>query len=222
MISLIGAGLWSFIELADYAGGDEPSSLDRHLLLALRSPSDPADALGPPWFEEFVRDLTAVGGLGPLALTTLVVLGYLVLDGRARAAAFALAWIACGILLSTGLKELFDRPRPDVVPHLMHVSTRSFPSGHAMLSTVVYVTLGSTLAPVQRGRLRAYVLAVAVSVAVVVGCSRVYLGVHWPSDVAAGFAGGTAWAGLGWLIQRRLRRDGSLEPEPPETGEDSA
>lgn len=128
--------------------------------------------------------------------------------------AFMLAAIIGGVVVSTLLKSLFDRPRPDLVPHLSHVYTSSFPSGHSMLSAIVYLTLGSLLAAVMPSRkLKVYVLAVAIIVTVVVGASRVYLGVHYPTDVLAGWLAGLVWALLCWLIARWLQRRGKVEPE---------
>ena len=214
VLTLIALATWGFFALSENVH-DGPSELDRSLLLALRSAQDLSDPLGPVWFEELVRDLTALGGLGPLVLVSAVAMGYLALSRRRRTALLLGASVAGGVVLSFVLKDLFDRDRPDVVPHLMRVSSASFPSGHAMLSTVVYVTLGSVVAPVQRGRLRLYAIVVAMATALLVGCSRIYLGVHWPSDVVAGFAIGGAWAGLAWLVERRLQRSGAIEPEPP-------
>jgi undecaprenyl-diphosphatase len=221
VLAFVAVATWSFLELADYADDpDEISRYDRGILRAMRSDADPSDPLGPPWFEETVRDVTALGGLGLLTLFTLIVIGYLVATRRRRTAVLLATSIAGGTALAFGLKDLFDRARPDVVPHLMHVSTASFPSGHAMLSAVVYLTLGALLAQVQSSWwLRAYVLAVAVLLAVLVGTSRVYLGVHWPSDVAGGFAVGCAWAGLAWVVERALQRRGDIEPEPTPEGE---
>lgn len=216
VLVVIAVAIWGFLELADYAREGNTAELDRSLLLALRTEGDPSDPIGPPWFEVFVRDITALGGLGPLAIFTTAVVGYLVLSGRRKAAVLLAVSILGGAMLSFGLKELFGRVRPDVVPHLTRVSTASFPSGHAVLSTVVYVTLGSMLAPAQRGRLRVYVIAVAFMLASLVGVSRVYLGVHWPSDVAAGFAVGSAWAGMTWLIDRRLQKSTPTGPDPSE------
>ena len=217
-LATVAVAVWSFLALARYATGGAPAEMDRRILLAFRSSADPADPLGPPWFEEMVRDVTALGGLAPLALATLGVVGFLVLAGRRGLALRLGLWISVGVLLSFALKHLFDRPRPDLVPHLMRVSTASFPSGHAMLSTIVYVTLGATLSQALRGRLRLYVLLVAVVIASLVGLSRIYLGVHWPTDVAGGFAVGIAWAGLAWLAERRERR-GEVRSAPDVEGD---
>jgi undecaprenyl-diphosphatase len=115
-------------------------------------------------------------------------------------------------LLSTLLKDVFDRPRPSVVPHLSYVATSSFPSGHSLMAAVVYLTLGSLLARlVQSARLKLYFLSVAVVLACLVGMSRVYLGVHYPTDVLAGWAAGLAWAVLCWLLARYLQQRGAVE-----------
>jgi len=142
------------------------------------------------------------------------VIFYLLLAGEGKAALFIFAAVAGGQVLSSLLKLGVDRPRPDLVSHLAEVYTLSFPSGHAMLSAVTYLTLGSLLARVLPGRvLKTYVLAVAVIATLLVGISRVYLGVHWPSDVLAGWCAGSAWAMLCWLVSRRLLRQAET-PEP--------
>src|SRR5262249_52953419 len=129
-----------------------------------------------------------------------------------HALALLLAAVLGGLLLSLLLKELFKRPRPSVVPHLSHVDTSSFPSGHSMLSFVVYLTLGSLLARlVQPLRLELSVVGVAVLLSFLVGLSRVYLGVHYPSDALAGWAAGLTWAVGCWLLARYLQRRGAVE-----------
>jgi undecaprenyl-diphosphatase len=143
---------------------------------------------------------------------TLAVIGFLLIDGKRHAALLVLVSIGGGTLLSSGLKGLFDRPRPDLVPHGVEVYTMSFPSGHATLSAVTYLTLGALLARVQpRRRVKAYLLSVAVLLAVLIGASRVYLGVHWPTDVLAGWCVGAAWAMLCWTVATWLQRRGEVE-----------
>jgi undecaprenyl-diphosphatase len=116
------------------------------------------------------------------------------------------------MLLSTALKLGFARPRPDLVPHGVRVYTASFPSGHAMLSAVTYLTLGALLARVQpQRRVKAFLLGLAIALTVLIGMSRVYLGVHWPSDVLAGWCGGAAWASLCWFVALQLQRRGEVE-----------
>jgi undecaprenyl-diphosphatase len=200
------AGLWAFIALSDEVGEGELGALDRAILLALRNPADPTDPLGPRWFEEFMRDLTGLGGHGVLALVLLAVSSFLLLAGLRRTAVSVLAACLSGALLSSLLKHFFARPRPDLVPHGAYVMTASFPSGHALLSALVYLTLAALVArQLQRRRLRLHVICVAVVLTLLVGISRVYLGVHWPSDVLAGWAIGAAWALAWWGIAQALR-----------------
>lgn len=206
------AGAWGFLELAGEVREDSPHALDVALLKALRDPADPARPLGPPWMAEVGRDITALGGVSVLALFTVAAAGFLWLDGKHRLMGVLLVATGCGFALSQGLKLWFRRPRPDVVPHLAEVFTSSFPSGHSMMAAVVYLTLGALVATaLPRRRLRAYVLTLAIVLSVLVGASRVYLGVHYPSDVLAGWAAGLAWATLCWLVARWLQRTHQVE-----------
>lgn len=208
LLALLGAAAaaWAFVLLAGWVRAGDTRALDRALLLALRTPGDTADPLGPAWFESFMRDLSALGSLGVLALLVVAVAGFVALAGRRRTALYVLASCSGGELLNHGLKQLFERPRPDLVPHGAHVMTASFPSGHALLSAVVYLTLAALLARLLPARrLRAWVMACAVTLTLAVGVSRVYLGVHWPSDVLAGWALGAAWALGWWALAQTLR-----------------
>src|SRR5436190_11265449 len=204
--------VWAFLAIADRAAGVPPGSLDERLLRSLRSPADPAEPVGPKWVHEAARDVTALGGYTVLTLVVGAVLGFLVIGRHFHAALLVLAATAGGGLLSILLKDLYGRPRPDLVPHLTRVSTSSFPSGHAMLAAVTYLTLGALLARlVERWRAKLYFVGVAVALTLLVGASRVYLGVHYPTDVAAGWAAGVAWAVLCWLVARRLQRTGAVD-----------
>lgn len=209
---LLGLCLWAFVEVADEVVEQESSSLDTALLLALRNPDDPAQPWGPRWLQELARDFTALGGVGILTLLTLAAIGYLLmLRKRHAAVALGLA-VGGGLILSTALKLFFDRPRPDLVPHGSFVYTASFPSGHSMLSAVTYLTLGALLARIHAPlRIKSYLLGCAVLLTLLVGVSRVYLGVHWPSDVAAGWAVGAAWAMLASFTVRALQWRGKVE-----------
>jgi undecaprenyl-diphosphatase len=211
-IGLLGAALWLFIAIAGEVMEGETTAWDRRLLLALRNAADPAMPWGPPWVQEMARDFTALGGVAVLTLMTLVVTGYLVLAGKRHAAIAVFAAVAGGLIVSTLLKLGFDRARPDLVPHGSVVYTSSFPSGHSMMAAVTYLTLGALLARVEASiRMKTYLLSVAVILTVLVGVSRVYLGVHWPTDVAAGWAVGAAWALACSLVMRRLQTRGRVE-----------
>ena len=205
-------GVLGFFLLAGAVRAGGTQRLDERILLALRNPDDPTVLLGPPWMGEVGRDLTAVGGVAVLLLITGAVAGFLLLCRKYHALVLLLATIGGGLLLSSLLKCYSDRPRPSLVPHLSYVSTTSFPSGHSMLSAIVYLTLGSLLARLVRPvRLKLYFVAVALLLTFLVGLSRVYLGVHYPSDVLAGWAAGLVWAVLCWLLARRLQSEGAVE-----------
>ncbi len=207
---------WAFAELAEEMLEGETHALDTRILLALRAPGDPADPLGPPWFEELMRDVTGLGGVGILAAITLAAAGYLWLRGRRGAVAFLLVSVGGGQALSTIFKAGFDRPRPDLVPHGTITYTSSFPSGHAMMATVTYLTLAALLArSAPSRRIRAYIVALAVLASLAIGASRIYLGVHWPTDVLAGWTAGAAWALLCSIVAGWLQRRGMIEPESP-------
>ena len=209
-------GLWIFLWLAGEVMEGDTHAFDRMLLLGLRTPGNPADPVGPAWLGIAARDITSLGGYPVLVLVTLAVIGFLLIVGKRHAALLVVVAIGGGTLLSSGLKGLFDRPRPDLVPHAVEVYTMSFPSGHATLSAVTYLTLGALLARVHpQRRVRAYLLGVAVLLAVLIGASRVYLGVHWPTDVLAGWCVGAAWAMLCWTVAAWLQRRGKLEAEQP-------
>lgn len=206
--ALLGAGLalLAFAEIADEVGEGETRWFDEGVLLALRT-ADPADPIGPRWFEESVVELTALGGFGVLALVTLLVLGYLLMQKKWADGLLVLAATLGGTAISEGLKVGFARPRPDLIAHAVDVTSMSFPSGHAMLSAATYLTLGALLARTQtRRRERAYVLGAAIVLTLIIGLSRIYLGVHWPTDVLAGWCLGAAWALLCWLAATMLTR----------------
>jgi undecaprenyl-diphosphatase len=208
---------WAFIVLADEVREGETHTFDSAILLSLRQPGNLADPIGPSWFEESARDITGLGGYAVLTIVTLSAVLYLLMARKRAAALLVIVAIVGGILLSTGLKMGFERPRPDLVPHETRVYTASFPSGHAMLSAITYLTLGALLTRVQsRRRIKAFLMGLAVFLTLLVGASRVYLGVHWPSDVLAGWSVGAAWAALCWFVALQLQRKGRVE-KPGET-----
>jgi undecaprenyl-diphosphatase len=203
---------WGFLELADAVVEGESRALDERIILLLRQPNESSSPIGPPWIVELARDFTALGSSGVVTLVTLAVVGFLALDRRYGMMWLVLIATAGGAGLSFALKSFYDRPRPDLVPALAQTFTASFPSGHSMLSAVVYLTLGALLAfGLTRRRLKLYVLAVAVLVTILVGFTRVYLGVHYPSDVLAGWAAGFAWAAFCLVVAQLLQRRGVVE-----------
>lgn len=209
---VLAAGLWIFLAVADLVEGGRTQGWDERLLLAFRDPQNRSVPLGPKWFREVARDLTALGGVAVLFIITTAVVGYLAISQKYHAVLLVLAATLGGLGLSTLLKDAFDRPRPTVTSHLSYAVTSSFPSGHSMLAAVVYLTLGSLLARlVKPKRLKVYFLVVALFLTFLVGLSRVYMGVHYPTDVLAGWAAGLGWAVLCWLAARYLQRRGAVE-----------
>ena len=189
-----------FVAVAWLVSTGATQGLDQELLLAFREPADANDALGPAWFEEMLAEITALGGYTILVILSGTVLALLLLTGERQAALFLALSLIGGSLVSSGLKALFSRPRPDLVDHLDQTFTSSFPSAHAMVSTLAYMTLAVVgIRFLARHRTRTFLLVMAVLLALAIGASRVYLGVHWPSDVLAGWLAGAAWAGITWL-----------------------
>jgi len=177
---------------------------DAELLLALREPGNLADPIGSPRIEAAVRDLTALGGTAVLSLLVAFALVHLSILRERAAALFLFLSTVGSSIASSLLKVAYARPRPEVVPHLMSESSMSFPSGHAMVSTVVYLIIGAMLARrAERRWQRVFYVAAAVGVIFLIGVSRVYLGVHYPSDVLAGCSAGLAWVVLCDAIARR-------------------
>lgn len=203
VVSLIGLGAY----LADELIEGEGWSIDTAILVGLRVPGHLQTPVGPRWLLQAAIDITALGGATLMWLFGVAGLIWL-LYRRLRAEA---AWIAVSLigasLIDNGLKAWIARPRPALVPHLAQVTDPSFPSGHAMVSAALYLTLALMLAESARGWApRAALVGFASLIVLLIGCSRVYLGVHWPSDVLAGWSFGTAWALAVFAANRWLRR----------------
>ena len=214
LLAAVAGGTWAFLRLASEIREGDTRAVDERVLLALRDPGDRSDPIGPAWVEEVMRDFTALGGIGVQALFVATVVAFLLLQRKAHAALLLLAAVGGALALSLLLKHGYVRPRPDLVPHGSHVMTSSFPSGHSMLSAATYLTSGALLARVvPRRRLKALAILVAAAIGGLVGVSRVYLGVHWPTDVLAGWTLGAAWASLCWLLARFLQREGKVESD---------
>src|SRR4051812_39227284 len=199
--------------------GGDTQAFDSRILLALRSTSDRSRLIGPAWIESSVIDLTALGGSTVLWMMVALVAGFLMLQKRYRTAIVILITAASGEFLNSVMKQVFHRPRPMVVPHLREVYSTSFPSGHAMESAIVYLTLGAMLMRTSEARaIKIYILAVAVLLTALAGASRVYVGVHYPTDVIAGWIAGFIWASFCWVVAQRFEGTTHIQAEKTTSG----
>jgi undecaprenyl-diphosphatase len=212
-------GAWLLVKNVPKIYKGRLEAIDNHLLRALRRPENLAVPIGPKWMSQAAKDVTALGSGTNLTIATGILAGFLCLNRRFRATGFLLGSLGSGLLLCQSLKGFFARRRPEVVPHLVHFDPASFPSGHSMGAALVYLTSGSIVSRQVTGSLaKTYFLSMAVVLALVVGVSRVYLGVHYPSDVLAGWAAGSLWSSVCAQGARWLQRQGGVEA-PTETGE---
>jgi undecaprenyl-diphosphatase len=215
---LVGLGgcilLLVFLKLASEVMEGETLAFDKKIILAFRKADDPSLPIGPAWMTSVLMDLTALGGPTVIALVVLATVGFLVLQTRYWTAFFIFMTALSGEAVSYAMKGLFVRPRPTVVPHLREAFSSSFPSGHAMQSAIIYLTLGAVLMRIAESRLtKTYILAVAMFLTFVVGVSRVWLGVHYPTDVLAGWIVGLFWASLCWLVAQHYEVRAGIRAE---------
>src|SRR5580765_1470969 len=209
-----------FLTLASGVIEGDTQAFDTKILQSLRDPHDPSKLIGPPWLEGSLVDLTALGGPTVLTLIVLAVIGFLLLQMRYRTTLFVVATWLSGEFVNSALKHAFNRPRPTIVPHLRDVFSTSFPSGHAMESAIVYLTLGAILMRAADRRFtKAYILGVAVLLTMLVGVSRVYLGVHYPTDVIGGWIIGFAWASICWLAAQHFETRAGIKAERDKAAE---
>ena len=201
-----------FIKLAEEVGEGETGAIDRAILTGLRQPGDLATPIGPSWLEGSMIDLTALGGTTVLTLVSVLAIAFLLVRGRWRQAVFAAIATGGGAIMGKTLKALFARERPEIVPHLIEVTSLSFPSGHSTNSAIVYLTLAAMLAAsFQERAARYFVVGAAAMLVLLIGITRVYLGVHYPSDVLGGWTLGAAWALAMGLIASLLQRKRTIE-----------
>ncbi len=215
---LVGLGgcvlLFAFLRLAGEVMGGETMAFDRRILLAFRKADDPSLPIGPPWVTSALFDLTALGGPTLIALVVLTVVGFFVVQARYWTAFFVFMTAISGELVSYAMKSVFARPRPGITPHLREAFSSSFPSGHAMQSAIIYLTLGAMLMRITSGRLtKIYCFTVAMLLTFLVGLSRVWLGVHYPTDVIAGWIIGLIWASVCWLVAQHYEVRAGLKAE---------
>lgn len=210
---LIAGLLVCFGLLAQEVVRGEPIAFDRWAMRSLRHAFEPSLPIGPTWLPEVARDISALGSEVVLGLVVLFVTGYLFAAGKRQAGWFVLVTVLGGTALNNLLKLGFARPRPDLIAPLTKVATTSFPSGHSAVAAVCYFTLGALIAQTHSSpAIRVLVLAAATLLTLLVGVSRVYLGVHYPTDVLAGWCFGIAWASICWTIMSQLQRRGQVEP----------
>lgn len=205
------AMLWMFIQLADDAPEGDYLVLENRIMQSMRVDGAP---IGGPAAVSAMRDVTALGGAVVIVAMTVLILGHQCISKRYRIALLIAAATAGGQALNATLKHVFARERPEATLHLVEVRSPSFPSGHSMAASIFYLTIGALLARTAKRRLeKSYIMGAAVLVTVAVGFSRVYLGVHYPTDVLAGWCAGGAWAILCWFFVDWLARRGSLREE---------
>lgn len=213
-------GIYVFVQVAEEVLEGGSLATEQKLMRALRMSEDPHLPIGPEWLMQAGLDITALGSAAVITMMTILVAGYLLLAKRYAHVVLLLVATVGGTLLSVGLKAVFSRERPSVVPHLANVTSASFPSGHSTVASIVYLTLGVMLSrSVKSKRLKIYYVSVAMFVAFLIGLSRVYLGVHYPTDVVAGWAVGTAWATVCSLVAYWLQRRGDVEPPGEPAGD---
>lgn len=204
---VVAALLLTFGFIADEVMEGATLKFDRYVMFAFRSTANNFSVpIGPPWVQEMARDVTALGSFSVLGLLLVAVTGYLLLIRKREQALLVLVAVLGGVVVNSLLKVAFGRPRQDLFAPAARVFTASFPSDHAALSAIAYMTLAAMLARTIASRaVRIYLISVAITLVVLVGASRVYLGVHYPTDILAGWCVGSAWALACWTIMTRLR-----------------
>jgi undecaprenyl-diphosphatase len=221
---IVALGAATFADLAEDMRETDGQAFDQAVLSALRPyADDPSRPWGPWWLKEAASDITSLGGISVLGLFATVVVVFLVIQRKRLSALLLVLGLIGGVVLSEGLKAVFERERPPAAYQAVETINASFPSGHALLSAVFYLSLGVMLTRAfPEKRFKAYVLGVAILMTLMVGTTRIYLGAHWASDVFAGWSVGAAWAMALWLVsyaveRRQRRRHAALQdrPTPP-------
>ena len=209
----IAALLFVFGFIAQAVAARKPSGFDSYVMLALQKSTKESVPIGPPWLQEAARDVTSLGSIIVLLIITFAVAGFLLLTRKPGVACLMLIAVLGGLTLNNLLKFVFARPRPDVVSHAPRVFTTSFPSGHATLSAITYLTIAALLARAYPSPiLDLYFMILAALLTVLIGLSRIYLGVHFPTDILGGWCIGTAWAIGCWALMAWLQQVGQVEP----------
>lgn len=211
-ILIIVFGTLIFILIASEVTSNGTEQFDENVIKSLRNPENYSMPNAPEWITIAMTDITALGSGTVLLLVTLAVIGFLILQNQYNAIWLIAAATICGTLITLGLKDFFERARPDMIYRLVDVNSVSFPSGHSVMSAVVYLTQASLLARIQKKRsVRIYILTIALILTLLIGLSRVYLGVHYPTDVLAGWSLGLSWASFCWFAAWYLERKNKLK-----------
>jgi undecaprenyl-diphosphatase len=191
---------------------DRPVLFDRWVLRAMRDTINPSKPIGPEWLADAARDVTALGSTVVLGLILFSVAGYLFASGRRHTGWLILVTVLGGTVLNSLVKLAFARPRPDLIFALTQEVSAGFPSGHSAISASCYLTLGALVAQTHTDTaIRIFVMTVAVLLTFVIGISRIYLGVHFPTDVLGGWCFGGAWALCCWMVMKQLQHSGQIE-----------
>jgi len=204
---IVGLGVSVFADLAEDMREGDGQAFDQWVLSAMRPYADPSDAWGPWWLSAAANDITALGGISVLTLFATIAVVFLVIQNKRLSALLLVLGLLGGVMLSEGLKAMFERARPPEAFQAVETINASFPSGHALLSTVFYLSLAVMLSRAfPRRHLKGYVIGVGIVIAVLVGLTRIYLGAHWATDVFAGWSIGAAWAMTLWLVSYAVAR----------------
>ena len=204
-LAIVTLGIMTFVEIADDMTEADGQAFDQMVLHWMQPVA--GHPRGPWWLHEAAADITSLGGIAVLTLFAVVALGMLLILRKRLSAVLLVIGLAGGVSLSEGLKAMFERERPPAAFQAVETLNASFPSGHALLSTVFYLTVAVMMTRAfPKRRLKAYVLGVGMVFALMVGLTRVYLGAHWASDVMAGWCVGAAWAMALWLVSYAVER----------------
>ncbi|QDH72356.1 phosphatase PAP2 family protein [Brevundimonas sp. M20] len=202
---VIALGVMAFVELADDMTEADGQMFDLQVLHWLQPVA--GEPRGPWWLHEAAADLTSLGGISVLTLFAVIAFSFLLIQRKRLSALLLVVGLLGGVCLSEGLKALFERERPPLAYQAVETLNASFPSGHALLSTVFYLTVGVMLTRAfPQKRFKAFILGCAITIAMLIGLTRVYLGAHWASDVIAGWCAGAAWAMALWLVAYAVER----------------
>jgi len=207
--------LFVFINIGILVTDGTTKQFDESIIKFFRVDENNSEPIGSYFLTESIRDVTSLGGETVITIITIFVLGFLFLRKRYDAMWLVLAATVGGALISLGLKEFYGRERPDISYRLIDVTQLSFPSGHSMMSAVVYLTQAAIIARIQKNKkIRIYILSAAIFLTLIIGISRVYLGVHYPTDVIGGWTIGLAWASFCWFVAWYLQRRNKLKKAP--------